>query len=330
MLMVATIFVLGYFNLLPNSFLTTILLQVIIISGIPILLYSLLISKNLKQTFSDFGFKKLKGKLLILSICLAFVLFFLNIFVADCFSSIIVLLGFENAIPLISVSNSELLTDFFLTACLPGLCEEIIHRGMMLNGCKKHGFTRYGLIFSSILFGLMHLNILQFFYATILGFLIGISVLATESIWTGVIIHFTNNFLSVYFSVDKALPFKNTYNYIFGLFSNINSMAFIIIVSLIIIALLCAFTYIIKLILKIKLQTKAEMISKELNFENLTETEAELKVEEINRLLSNVKTLNIDKIKDNNKSSFTDKIFLYSSLCLGAIATLFSFIAGIL
>ena len=92
MVLVAIVFVLGYMDIFKSQILVTILLQIIIVSGIPILLYSLLVSKNFKQTFKDFGFKKLSSKLVLYSFLVALVLYFLNIFVADCFQSIVYLL----------------------------------------------------------------------------------------------------------------------------------------------------------------------------------------------------------------------------------------------
>ena len=330
MVLVAIVFVLGYLNVFNSDFVVTLLLQLVVISAIPILLYSLLVSKNFKQTFKDFGFKKLSGKLVGLSILIAITLYFLNIFVADCFQSIVILLGYETSIPVLAISNKEILQEFVLTACLPGLCEEILHRGMMLNACKKHGYTRYGLIFSSILFGLMHLNIMQFFYATILGFCMGLAVLATESIWTGVICHFTNNFLSVYFSFNKGWPFQNLYNYFIDLIYDMNYVTFIIMASLLILALVSLFAYLLRLIAKVKATEKAKALANELNLNEMTDEEAKAKVEEINILLQNIKPMDFKTIYNKNKSNFVDNIFLISSICLGVLATIFSFITGIL
>ena len=228
------------------------------------------------------------------------------------------------------MSNKEILLEFVLTACLPGLCEEVLHRGMMLNACKNKGWTRYGLIFSSILFGLMHLNIMQFFYATILGFFIGIATLASESIWTGIICHFVNNFLSVYFGFNKGLPFQNLFAYLTNLLYDMNYVAFIIVTSLLILALISIFRYLIKRIAKIKTNEKAVALAKELDLENLSEQEAEEKVLEINKLLNDLKPVNIKALKNEHKIYFSDTIFLISSIVLGVIATIFSFISGIL
>jgi len=327
---VGIVFVLGYFDILKNEWLSSFLIQIVICSALPILMYSLLVSKNLKKTFSDFGFKKLSKKLLLISIGIAITLYFLNIFVANSFHSILSLFGYETQLPALSISNKEILKNFFLTACLPGLCEEIIHRGMLLNGCKQNGYTRYGLLFSSILFGLMHLNISQFFYASILGFCMGISVLATESIWTGVICHFTNNFLSVYFSFDKNLPFQDFYNLILSKLLNINPFVLIIVLSLIIVALIRLFRYLLVSAKKQKLNEKSQEISNEFSnsLEQIDE-ETERFLVDINQRLENLRKEQT-AITDKRKTSFCENIFLYSSLFMGAVITAISFIAGIL
>ena len=330
MLMVAVVFVIGTAGYLESDFLATFIIQIVIVSAIPILLYSLFVTKSFKKTFANFGFKKLSKKLLLLSIAVALVLSILNIFVADSFATIIVLLGYETNIPSLSVNYSSMLVDFVLTACLPGLCEEILHRGLMLNACKKEGYTRYGLICSSILFGLLHLNILQFFYATILGFCIGLSVLATESIWTGVICHFTNNFISVYFSYDTGLPIQRLYQYFLQLLINLPSYLLIAFCAGAMIGLIYLFKWLLKIIQKQRLKEAIDRLTSELNLDNLDSIEAESKVNEVNELLQNLNKPESNKYTNKKKVGFVDNLFLICSIILGAVATIFTFITGIL
>ena len=329
LVLVAVVFVLGYLDIFKNDWLPSILIQIVIISAIPILMYSLLVSKNLKQTFADFGFKKLSAKLLFLSILIALILYSLNVFISESAASLVYLLGFETVIPALNISNKAILNEFFLTACLPGICEEILHRGMMLTGCKKHGYTRYGLIFSSLLFGFMHLNILQFIYATILGFLMGKAVLATESIWTGVICHFTNNFLSIYFSYDKGWPLQKLKLHIITLLDKLNPIMFVIVGSLIMLTLIHLYRIIINHIYKMKLSLKTKELAEELKSET-EELSSDERVEEINKRLQQLSVSKMQIIKDKKQTFFVDKIFLYSSISLGSFAILFSYIIGIL
>ena len=204
---IAILFVLGSFGIVKSQILSSFLIQVVVMFAIPLLLHILLVSKSAKTTFKDCGFKKISFKLILISVVLGMVLYFINAFVATTFSNLLSLFGYE------SLSGSEtvnlnyklLLKDFVLTAILPGFCEEFLHRGIMLNSAKKHSNPKTCLIISSVLFGLMHLNIRQFFYATILGFLMGIVALASDSIYPTIIIHFMNNFLSSYFYYGTKL-----------------------------------------------------------------------------------------------------------------------------
>ena len=83
-------------------------------------------------------------------------------------------------------------------AVLPGIFEEIVHRGILLKGYTKEIGVKRALIYSSILFGLMHLNVGQVFYATIMGLLIGITVIVSGSIFPAMIVHFVNNAINIY------------------------------------------------------------------------------------------------------------------------------------
>ena len=171
MICVAVVFVLGYAGVIKNEVLSSFLIQIVVMFAIPLLMYTVLISRNVKQTFKDAGFKKLSGKMIALTILIGIVLYFVNSFVADAFSSIIALFGYENlyGATTIRLTYKYLLKDFILSAIFPAFCEEFLHRGIMLFSNKKVNNPRYCLIISSILFGLMHLNINQFFYAAILG-----------------------------------------------------------------------------------------------------------------------------------------------------------------
>ena len=112
-------------------------------------------------------------------------------------------MGYESA-PTVSNAVSgdysilSFIVNVLLVAILPAVCEETTHRGLLLKGLSSLGI-RNSVIISSLLFGLMHLNINQFFYATVLGFVIALTVIISKNIFPAIIIHFMNNFLSVFF-----------------------------------------------------------------------------------------------------------------------------------
>ena len=162
-------------GVIQNEFLSAFLIQIVVMFAIPLLMYSLICKRSFKQTLSDTGLKKTSGKIILISIALGFVLYFINTFVANAFSGIISMFGYESlsGAATTKITYGTLLKELVLSCILPGFCEEFLHRGIMLHAAKKHNNPKYCLLISSILFGLIHLNIRQFFYAAILGYLIG-------------------------------------------------------------------------------------------------------------------------------------------------------------
>jgi len=333
MLSVASIFVLGYFDIINNSYLSTFLIQGVVMFTLPTILYSVFITKNTKQTFRDFGFKKISGYVMLCSVGLGFVLFFVNNYVADIFYTLLTLFGYDNSINVSLSVNSAIGLEFLLTAIVPGICEEILHRGMMLRGSAKQGYTRYGLLFSSLLFGLMHLNIQQFFYATILGGLMGIVVIVADSIYPAMIIHFMNNALSIYFAygVKHNWPLADLkYNIENAIFST-NIFTTIVVICGLIFLLLYIYRILLQAITKNQHKNIALKLAKDLKLDDMNYIEMQNKLNEIGTVLEQTSPQkNIDITNENPPLKFVDKLFLYSSIILGALITICSFIWGIL
>lgn len=81
-------------------------------------------------------------------------------------------------------------------AVVPALVEEFAVRGVVLQPLRKYG-DKFAILASAILFAVMHGNLIQAPFALIAGIGLGYAVCITNSIWTGVLIHFCNNFYSV-------------------------------------------------------------------------------------------------------------------------------------
>ena len=326
--LVALVFVLGYTGILKNDILTSFLIQIVVMFAIPLLMYSLLMKKNIKQTFKDCGLKKVSLNIVLISIILGIVLYFINSFVADVFASIITLFGYESIGSSTTTLNySTLLKELILSCILPGICEEFLHRGILLHANKKHQNTKFCLIISSLLFGLTHLNIRQFFYASILGFLMGYVTLAADSIIPSIIIHFMNNFLSNYFFYGAHFkwPLASFVNYVTNIFMS-NFIVFVIVSSISVILLITAYHYLVKQIMKERAKSEIKAIIEALRMEKMSLTEAQAQFNQINNLMKHRKT-NTNK---TNKFSFTSNIFLISSIVLGSLVTISSFIWGVI
>lgn len=96
-----------------------------------------------------------------------------------------------------AMSGEVLQMPFMLMLFLIGIfgpfCEELVFRGAILHGYQKSGAVLGAIIWSAILFGLMHLNFNQAAYAVALGFMFGLLVEVTGSLWSSVIAHMVFN-----------------------------------------------------------------------------------------------------------------------------------------
>ena len=85
-----------------------------------------------------------------------------------------------------------LLISILAIGAAPGICEEIMFRGVILRGFERYGIYK-GILITAFLFGLMHLDFQKLLGTFLLGALIGFVVYRTNSIFAGMIAHFTNN-----------------------------------------------------------------------------------------------------------------------------------------
>lgn len=97
------------------------------------------------------------------------------------------------------------------TACVPALIEEFIFRGAVMGVLQKFG-KPFAIFTSAVLFGLIHGNLIQIPFAFIIGLVLGFAVMETGSIWTGVLIHFSNNFLSVVLQYTSSALNEQVYS----------------------------------------------------------------------------------------------------------------------
>lgn len=105
---------------------------------------------------------------------------------------------------------------FIGSAVIPPLIEEFAIRGVLMQSLRKYG-DAFAIITSAFVFGLFHGNAVQMPFAFLCGLFIGYAVIATESLWTGIIIHGLMNAMSV---VSSALIYyfdeyvSNTFFYV--------------------------------------------------------------------------------------------------------------------
>lgn len=86
------------------------------------------------------------------------------------------------------------------TAIIPAICEEFAMRCCSLQLLRKYG-SGFAVFAVSIVFGLLHGNVIQFLFAFIVGLVLGFVTVKTNSIVPAVCIHALSNGISVVNSV---------------------------------------------------------------------------------------------------------------------------------
>lgn len=90
----------------------------------------------------------------------------------------------------------EFLLMTLFVAVIPAILEEVAIRGILLQPLRRYG-DWFAIIVSSIIFSLLHGNMVQIPYTVLAGVYFGYVAVATGSIWPSIIMHFLNNFYSV-------------------------------------------------------------------------------------------------------------------------------------
>lgn len=99
------------------------------------------------------------------------------------------------------LAESPIILIFSVSVVAP-IFEEIIFRGIILNGMfRKLNSKVIAIIISSLLFALMHMNLVQGINAFLLGILLGYIYLKTKSIHLSIFAHFINNTIGIMISV---------------------------------------------------------------------------------------------------------------------------------
>lgn len=95
------------------------------------------------------------------------------------------------------ISAAPWMTVVFLMAVVPAVCEELAFRGFIFGGLAREKRYLRAVLVSAIAFGISHGVLQQSIAATVMGVMLGFVAMRTGSVLPGILIHFTNNALSV-------------------------------------------------------------------------------------------------------------------------------------
>ena len=330
---------------------TTLLIQVVVVFLLPVIMYCTFIKVTPKQLIKTCNFYKPQVMVVLISIGLGVLCFIINVIVSTIASGILSSLGYSSntsVVAGIDFGVGNLLKDIILVAVLPAFCEEVLHRGILLQGTKHSGFKR-AIILSALCFALIHLNISQFFFAFVVGIIIGFVSVVSKNIWTAVIIHFTTNALSVYLDYAEYNGWVggDILSNLTSTLSNYNVFTLFIVCAVFLIVLFVIFAYLIWVLYKYAILNK---VNRAIN-SVYTSTDVDVrnspirttKGEAIQELLESNTVLNLDyeemknpidivmpKQKEVYDETKRDRLFLYGTIILGGLITIFTFIWGIM
>lgn len=109
--------------------------------------------------------------------------------------------GTEVANPIVDIIlNSNLLITVLYASILGPIAEELIFRKILLDKLRRFGDVP-AILLTSIAFGLYHMNLSQFFYATTVGLILAYLTLRTNTIKYAILIHMMLNFIGSGLSV---------------------------------------------------------------------------------------------------------------------------------
>ncbi|HEY9712244.1 MAG TPA: CPBP family glutamic-type intramembrane protease, partial [Chroococcales cyanobacterium] len=87
---------------------------------------------------------------------------------------------------------------YLCIAFLPGICEELLFRGLVLSVLRKHLRAPTAVVASAVIFGIFHASIYRFAQSTLLGLVAGTLTVLTGSIFPAMALHITHDALTVY------------------------------------------------------------------------------------------------------------------------------------
>ena len=131
-----------------STVLGSVLPQIVIMFGVPLVMLLSAQKINhepvsIRRVTEHVGWRKMSGKNILLVFVLGVCLYLLNIFVASFFGAILQAFGYQyTSSPNVFPGFGGLLLTIVLSAVLPAICEEFLHRGVLRN----HAVQQYATV----------------------------------------------------------------------------------------------------------------------------------------------------------------------------------------
>ena len=158
-------------------------------------------------------FKKVKTNKILLYISISLTSFLCLYPIITCVDSLLVKCGAKiNTLPY-SLSTKNYFISLITLVIAPAVCEELLFRGIIFQGLRKHGKI-FSITISALMFSIYHMAISQTLYPILIGLLLGVIMYYEENIYYCIAVHMTNNFTSLTLSYFKINLVFNHWTYI--------------------------------------------------------------------------------------------------------------------
>lgn len=223
-----------YFSALPSDTygqslvgdtIFSVITQLVFFLAIPFLIYKFYGKRTVKETLAFSSIGRFKPYFL-LALPLGVAAYFLTVGVSAAWTGLLKLTGYT--VPSSSPDMPDkfvfgfFVVDMLITAILPAVCEEFSMRGGLLTTARSSFKNVWCIVLCGIAFGLFHQNIRQVFYTALFGALAAYLTLKTKSLYPAMLMHFANNFCSVF------IDYADNYNWAVGggFYSMLGNMPF--------------------------------------------------------------------------------------------------------
>lgn len=130
---------------------------------------------------------------------------FLSLYpIVVCFDSLLIKLGVTPSTIPYELNTKNFIISIFSLVIFPAVCEELLFRGIIFNGLKKHGKI-FSITITALMFTIFHMSISQTIYPILMGLLLTVIMYKENNIYYCIAVHLINNFLSLslsYFGIN--------------------------------------------------------------------------------------------------------------------------------
>lgn len=154
---------------------------------------------RISQKSCNLSFKKTNWKtaLLCMGLGILSVLGFI-LLIEGAFGNLFRAIGLKsNALALPNNTVGWLFVNLLILGVVPPICEELLFRGIIFNGLKERFSNVVSIVFTALLFALMHQNIQQFVYPFVLGIVLTTIMHKTNNLIYPILLHMFNNFTTL-------------------------------------------------------------------------------------------------------------------------------------